>query len=177
MVEVDLRGRPKQSKKVMFAFYSAVFFLIFSILGYLMTNVFLQKAHEEKSDLETKLDEMMTTEKKELEEEITLLKNKINEFSFLLDNQLQSSKIFEFTQRITHPQVWFSNFSLNSERGVLDISGKTQNFETLGQQIFILEDEPVIEKVSLDSFSINEEGKIDFELSLSFEPDFFISKQ
>jgi hypothetical protein len=36
----------------------------------------------------------------------------------------------------------------------------------LGQQIFILEEETALAKVTLESFSITSEGKINFELSL-----------
>jgi hypothetical protein len=62
---------------------------------------------------------------------------------------------------------------LNSRQGALKIFGETQNFETLGQQILILRGEAAINKVNLEKVSIGKEGKINFDLSLFFNPDIF----
>jgi hypothetical protein len=133
----------------------------------------LKKAEAEITVLELDLTREMSPEKISLEKEILASKNKIDDFSYLIEQHLEVSRIFEIIQKITHPQVLFSKFDLNSRQGALKIFGETQNFETLGQQILILRGEAVINKVNLETVSIGKEGKINFDLSLFFNPDIF----
>jgi hypothetical protein len=173
MVDIIPKEAPKPSRGLNILFYFAIFLLILSIGGYFALNNFLEKAREEVAALELDLARAMTPEKISLEKEILASKNKIDNFSYLVGQHLKTSRIFEIIQKITHPQVWFSKFDFNSRQGELKISGETQNFETLGQQILILGDEEAINSVNLEKISITKEGKIDFDLLLSFKPDIF----
>jgi hypothetical protein len=175
-IESEKKERFDQTKKSNVILNISIFVLIFSVVGLFISNIFLKKAGAEKIELEKELTEMMTTEKKELESEVLSRKRKIDEFSSLFNNHLLPSKVFGVIQKSTHPQTWFSDFDLSSDKGDLEVSGETKSFETLEQQIYILEAEPSITKVSIDDFSINEEGEISFKLIIHFKGDFFISK-
>jgi len=173
MVDIIPKEAPKPSRGLSILFYFAIFLLIFSIIGYFALNNFLEKAREEVAALKLDLAGVMTTEKISLEKEILASKNKIDHFSYLVGQHLKASRIFEIIQKVTHPQVWFSKFDFNSREGQLKLSGETQNFVTLEQQTLILKGEEKIDKVNLENFSITKEGKIGFDLSLSFNPDIF----
>jgi len=167
MVEIIPKEPAKPARGLNFLFYLAIFLLFFSIISYFALNSFLKKAQEEVAALELALIEKMSPEEISLEEEILIAKKKIDDFSYLINQHLNSSRFFEIIQKNCHPKAWFSKFDLASRQGALKISGQTQNFETLGQQILILGEEASINKVNLEKFSISQEGKINFELSVS----------
>ena len=173
MVEIIPKEPPKLSKGLNFLFYFAIFLLFFSIIGYFVLNNSLKNAQEKVAVLGLDLIKAMSPEKISLEKEILVSKNKIDNFSYLIEQHLEVSRVFEIIQKNCHPQVRFSKFDLNSEQGKLLVSGQTQSFETLGQQILILREEDLINKVNLETLSMDKEGKISFDLSLSFEPNIF----
>jgi len=76
--------------------------------------------------------------------------------------------MFIFLEKICLPAVWFSDFSF--ENGEVNLSAQADNFATLEQQIDILEEEPVLRSSNITGVSVNEEGKIIFNLSLIFNP-------
>ena len=173
MVEIIPREPKKLSTGLNILFYLAIFLLFFSVISYFVLNSLLKKAEAKIIVLELDLTREMPPEKISLEKEILADKNKIDDFSYLIEQHLEVSRIFEIIQKTTHPQVWFSKFDLNSRQGALKIFGETQNFETLGQQILILRGEAAVNKVNLEKVSIGKEGKINFDLSLFFNPDIF----
>jgi len=173
MVEIIPKESPKPSRGLNALFYFAIFLLILSIGGYFALNNFLQKAEGELETLKLDITKVMTPEKNTLEKEILASKDKIDKFSYLIGQHLQSSMIFGIIQKTTHPQVWFTKFDFDPRQKTLKVSGETQNFESLGQQILILEDEETIDDINLETISISKEGGIEFDLSLSFRADVF----
>jgi len=171
MVEIIPKEPPKLSTGLSILFYSAIFLLSICVIGYFVLNNSLKKAEAELADLELDLIKEMPPEKISLEKEILAYKDKIDKFSYLLEQHLAVSRVFEIIQKTTHPQVWFSKFDLSSRPGQLKIFGETQNFETLGQQILILREEATINRVNLEKVSIGKEGKINFDLLLFFNPE------
>jgi hypothetical protein len=163
MVEIIPKEPAKPSKILNLLLYLAIFLLFSSVVSYFTLSGFLKKTEEEAAALASAL---LQTEEAFLEKEISTAKKKIEDFSFLIDRHLKPSQVFEIVEKNCHPKVWFSRFSLASREKTLRLSGETDNFETLGQQIFILEEETALAKVTLESFSITSEGKINFELSL-----------
>ncbi|HUV81171.1 MAG TPA: hypothetical protein VMW21_01470 [Patescibacteria group bacterium] len=164
MVEIIPKEPAKPSKTLNLLFYLAIFLLFFSVISYFILSGFLKKTEEEAAALASAL---VQTEESSLEKEILTAKKKIEDFSSLIVRHLTPSEVFEIVEKNCHPKVWFSQFSLSSREKTLKVSGETDNFETLGQQIFILEEETALAKVTLESFSITSEGRINFELSLT----------
>ncbi len=164
MVEIIPKEPAKPSKTLSLLFYLAIFLLFFSVVSYFTLSGFLKKTEEEAAALASAL---VQTEEASLEKEILTAKKKIEDFSSLIGRHLSPSEVFEIVEKNCHPKVWFSQFNLSSNEKTLRVSGETDNFETLGQQIFILEEETALAKVRLESFSITSEGRINFELSLA----------
>lgn len=158
--------RSNSSENLKSLLYLAVFLLLLSLAAYFLLTNSLKKTEGEAAILDSKLEEMMSPEKITLEKEILNSRNKIEDFSQLLKLHLKTSKVFGILEETTHPQVWFTDFNLNPRKGELIISGETDSFETLGQQILILKEESTISEVNLQKVSINEEGKINFGLLL-----------
>ena len=112
-------------------------------------------------------------EKLALEKEILSYQRKIDDFSFLIDQQLEGSRLFTAFEKVVHPRVWFSKFSLSLEEKRVTLSGHAESFEVLGQQLYIIQNQDWIKDAELGTVSMAEEGKIDFSLFFTINPKFF----
>jgi len=109
----------------------------------------------------------------DLESNLNLIGNRINLFGELLLNHRDSGKIFNLMESICLPNVQFSNFNFDSDQGTVSLSGKTDNFISLEQQLTVLRQEPLIKKVTLSNMSTVKEGGVSFSLSLIIDPKVF----
>ncbi len=107
------------------------------------------------------------------EGEIFPISQKIDDFNELLSGHKKPLKIFEFLERTSLPNVLFSTFDFTFEKGELTISGQTDNFVTIEQQVLILKQEPLVKNLNLSGLSMSEEGGINFTLSLTFDSQIF----
>lgn len=151
-------------------FYLSIALLIISIISFFVLNRFLETAKAELQNLEETLDRERTPEEAALEKRVFDYQKKMEDFTTLKDLHLYPSKFFDFFQDLCHPQVWFSKFNLNLRNYDLTISGQTDTFSTLGQQLLIFQEREEIQEVNLSQLKISKIGKVDFTLSLSFDP-------
>ena len=153
-------------------FYFSILFLLVSLLIFFLLNSFHQKATLELQGLEETLAQEKTQEEDSLEKEVFGYQKKIEDFSKLSKSHLYPSKFFDFFQSLCLPQVWFSKVLLNLKDFTLSISGETESFSILGQQILIFQqEEENIKKADLSEVSIGKEGKVNFILNLSLNPE------
>lgn len=176
MVEIIPKEAQETSKEVSLSFYFIISLLVFSVGCYFVLNHLLNKAEQELISLEAGLAEMVTPEKKAIEREVLLLESKINNFAVLTSRHLELSDVFKLFEENSHPQVWFTKINLSADKKQVQASGEAQNFESLGQQIFIFEDNDLFEATRLEDVSINRQGRIDFSLSVSFNNQVFKPK-
>ncbi len=151
-------------------------FCVILVLAFLASYFYLYRSVkrmsreiEEKNSAALPL-EMVIREKRG---EILPIKQKIDDFNGLLSGHKKPLKIFEFLERICLPNVWFSTFNFTFEKGELAISGETDSFATIEQQVLILKQEPLIRDLNLSGFSMSEEGGINFTLLLTFDSQIF----
>lgn len=157
-----------------FVFYLIVFLLIVSIASYFILNFLLESSRKEFSELDADLKALMTPEKKELEREVLNINNKIRNFSLLSQSHIAPSQLFIFIEENTHPDVWFFDFDLALKEKKVILHGRTRNYENLGQQVILFENEPAIIEVDLQDAWINRRGgSVDFILSLEIKQDVF----
>jgi len=156
-----------------YLFYFSFIILFLIIIGIFIINNYINNFQTALKELESFLVQIRTPENIALESEIRDYERKIKDFTPLLKEHLETSNIFNFLQKDCHPKVWFQQFSLDSRQNKVNVSGKTQNFETLGQQILIFKDDKFVEDVKLEKVSLGKEGKIDFSLSISLNPQIF----
>ena len=110
---------------------------------------------------------------KEKEQEIFPIRQKIDDFNELLSGHKKPLKVFEFLERTCLPNVLFSTFDFTFEKGELSVSGETDSFITIEQQVLILRQEPLVKNLNLSGLSIGEEGGISFTLLFTFDPRIF----
>jgi len=167
---------PKQTPRVPpwldILFYLSVGLLVLSFIAYFLLNNSIKTSQKNLATLEETLSKEVS-EKATLKNEILTYQKKIKDFSGLINGHLKSSKIFVFIEEKCHPKVWFNEFTLNTEKGNVMLSGEAQSFESLGQQMLILRDEKMVKSIELGDVSLSKEGKISFNLNIFFNPSIF----
>ncbi len=132
-----------------------------------------KKAENSLQSLEQSLSQQGTADQISLEKEIKTAESQIKSFSQVLDSHIYSSKIFNFLPKIAHPKARFTQISLDVVKSEVGISGEAESLTALQQQIFIFQQEPLIQNSTLNSFSMGEKGKIDFDFNISLSPQIF----
>ena len=168
MVELIPKETPQISKWLNIVFYFALLVLFSSIISFFVLGNSIKTGQNKLQELRMTFFEGRTPERLALEKEILNYEKKIKDFSSLAPYHLESSNFFNLLEETTHPKVWFSKINFDTEKGKVSFSGVTQSFESLGQQMLIFKAKSSISEVSLEKVSIDKTGRINFDLSLSF---------
>lgn len=155
-------------------FYILISLLLAALLSYFILGHFQKKSLTALQNLEEEIRKEKTPQKIALEKEILSYQKKINDFSLVLDHHLLSSKFFGFLEKTSHPRIWFSKINLSPGEHLAVISGRAETFLVLGQQLQILKSEALIKNTNLSKISLGKKGEIEFTLTLSFDPKFFL---
>ncbi len=168
---------PKPIKKMpewrKYAFYIAPGLLIAVVLAYALLFYFESRTSTTLIDLEDQISQVATEEDKVLEREAINIKKQINTFSKIFADHKKSSNFFTLLEENCHPKVWFTELNLKPEEAEVSISGKTVNFQTLGQQFLIFQEQDSIEEVTLTNLAIGKEGKAEFTFCLFLDSEIF----
>ena len=125
------------------------------------------------ADIEQILAEEKTHEDQRLESEIFSRRKKIKDFTPLIASHQSAQNFFKLLEAHCHPQVWFSNLSLNLQKYSINLSGSAKDFQTVEQQIFLFQDLNDILEVNLSNISIRKDKGIDFALNITLDPELF----
>lgn len=158
-------------------FYLSLLLLLGAVVSYFLLNVYIEESKITVENLKEAISREKTAEERIIEEEILGYQEKIGNFVQLVSKHLFPSRIFEFIEKNTHPEVWFSAVEINSESGQIKLVGQTENFITLAQQIQIFrektkEDNPKVKDFYLTNINIGKEGKVNFNLNLNLNLGF-----
>jgi len=172
---------PKQRERSSFLantlFYFSLILLLSVAVSYFVLNNFQQKAENDIGLLEAQLAAAEASPEAVLEKEVLNYQKKINDFSSLLSSHRYSSQIFPLIESVTHPKVVFSDFSLELAKGIVTLSGITDSFQTLDQQLTILKGEKLIKTAEVSDIVLEEDGRISFNLNLVPNQQIFIQTE
>lgn len=157
------------SQSIVFYLVALVIFLV--ILGYFFLDFYLIAGAERKlQNVQNALDQTKTEEHTRLEKTLSDYEKKIEYFSMLLSRHVFFSRTFNFIEENTHPDVWFREFGLKPGEGQVKLSGQTDNFVNLHQQVRIFKDNHSVKNLNLSKIVIGKEGRINFDLDLALDP-------
>lgn len=174
-MEIIPKETPKIPPWLDILFYLSAGLLIFVFISYFLVSQSIKAAGKAEQEIDAKL-AAEVSRSAELKKEILTYQKKIKDFSGVISGHMENSNIFAFIEKQCHPRVWFSEFDLDTKEGVVTLSGETQSFQALGQQMIIFRDQEVVKSASLKGVTMDGGGQISFELSLSFDPSIFIFK-
>ena len=98
---------------------------------------------------------------------------KIKDFSEILKKHKITSNFFAFIDKASYEKVKFLELNLNTETKNVSLKGETENFDTLGKQIFNLKKSDFVKGLDLSNISLNKEGKVNFTINFSLDSKIF----
>ena len=144
--------------------FSFAFLLIVGIV-FLLLNWQTAALNSKKEKLAQQITELESqTSNKTLEEQVFEIADKIDDFSRLIKEHKINSRFFDFLRAICHPRVQFTGFNLDVQQNSTQLSGKTENFQILGEQIKVLVENENISNLEIPDISFDENGKILFQI-------------
>jgi hypothetical protein len=110
-------------------------------------------------------------------EEALTFQTKLNKANYILDNHLYWSNFFDYLERNTLENIQYASFE-GDILGEFSIPAVSDNFPSLGQQVYQLQADPDTEKVSIDSaekLESEEENleQVEFVIDLKINPSLF----
>lgn len=173
MVEVEIV--PKPPTRLPFwqdlLLYFSTALVIASVFSYFYLANLLEKSDALKNNLQQTLDKEVTPKERTLKKEVLKYKDKIDDFSTLLNNHSAVAKLFDAVEELSHPKIKLSKLDLDLSKPELAISGETENFEIAGQQLIIYRQAKEFTDVNLSGLSIGKNGKTVFTFLLSLDPN------
>jgi len=103
------------------------------------------------------------------EEDVISLNTKLSTAEDLLNNQIITSKLFAFIESITHPMVYFTNFTFRANDKTVIANGSTENYTTFGEQYIALQQNKNISDIRVSSVKLAKTGKVEFGISFAVD--------
>jgi hypothetical protein len=172
-IQIIPRSAEKQPFWLNFLFYFSLLLAISAASSYFILGSMTNKAEKTYDNLVLQLSQTATQQEASLEKQIFDYKKKIDNFSLILNNKRYSSQVFPFIEKMTHPKVSFSSFKLDAVSGEVSLIGKTDNFQTLAQQMAVFKNEKSITKLTLSGLSAEKDGRLSFNLDFILDQGFF----
>lgn len=88
----------------------------------------------------------------------------------LLASHIYASNALLLMQEVAHPKVQFTSFAFARDAQKIDVNGLASSYETVAEEISILEAHPQIQKVDFGGLSAGEKGLVTFKLAIIFKP-------
>lgn len=108
-----------------------------------------------------------------IEEEVITLNSKFSVVENLLDDHTLTSKLFSFVESITHPSVYFINFTFRANDKTVIANGSTENYRTFGEQYIALQQNKHVGDIRVSSIKLSRTGKVEFGISFAVDESIF----
>jgi Tfp pilus assembly protein PilN len=174
-IQIIPKERERPALWLSLLLYLSVFLLVATAGSYFFLINLQQKTEREYMSLEQQLSELKNSKEAVLGQEIADHKKKIDNFFSIFENRLYTSQVLPLIEKLAHPKVFFSILRAGTD-GKITISGATENFQTLGQQMAIFQGEKLVKETTLSNSFLNEAGKTEFVFDLLLDPEVFIKK-
>jgi len=153
--------------------YVLMFLVVVLTISYFLLANLEERSGVYNQELEIKIAQGRTTQRISLEEESFEQKKKIETIFPFLEAHTLSLEFFEFLESKTHPRIFFSKLNLNTEESKAILTGTTDSFSTLDQQLLVFNQDSLVEDLLLTAASLNKQGGVDFNLEIYLNKNFF----
>jgi hypothetical protein len=147
----------------------AISFLV--ILGWLSSNT-----KREVTRLTQELNKEKTVEEQKLENEVLGDQKYLAAFAFFIDSKKPLLPVLSLIEKTTHPQVFFSKTDYSAKDNKISLSGKTDNFQVLGQQHILFKNATQIKESNLLQAGIGKTGFVELSFEIFLNPGIFKTK-
>ncbi len=126
------------------------------------------------NDWKDKLQTVGTDAQKEQEKTVLDYQRKIDDFNKLFNNHQFASYAFAFMQAETMQNVWFKQFSLDRSSSQVQLTGESDDFDSLAHQVATFEQNKYVKNFgNLTSSKDASTAKVQFNFSLSLDSALF----
>ncbi|MFA5742981.1 MAG: hypothetical protein WCX77_03350 [Candidatus Paceibacterota bacterium] len=162
-------------------FYFSFILLVLSLALFLALNVyFVPKLEKETKGITAQIasqGQSVDSGKKisEMEAEVKAAETKLKDFETLYKGNLRASKFFQEFEGAVHPKAYFTSLSLTlkSDEPKAVLSGQTESYQSLIQQIEILQSKDFIKNFDISNIGSAGDKEVSFVLTLNLQPSIF----
>ncbi|MCK9578487.1 hypothetical protein M0R01_03275 [bacterium] len=179
---IEINGNEKNSLSFdwlfQLLFALAILVLLSSIAVFVYYQFFnIQPKTNTLMQLKTDIQNDKTQKEKTTEIEAAAIQNYVDDFVALYEQRPKMSGFFSGAgfEGWVHPNVYFSNFSIDADSRVVNLKGYTTDFKPLIDQLKIFKDlrnrGQGIENYEVSDIKLAEEGGVSFSLVITVSPD------
>jgi Tfp pilus assembly protein PilN len=173
----SLIPKPKEgdrlTKILNILFYISLSLILLSLVFFFLLNNAVKKSAKFLENQEKTLISQRSPEQLDLEKNTLHFREKMKDFGTLFNQHRFTANVFRVLEEITLPKVWFSDFNLTSQPGIIVLTGLADSFNTLGEQLLVLKEDKNIKNLILSGAKINSQGRVEFNLQIILEPQVF----
>jgi len=159
--------------------FGRLFFMIVSVLlfvgivvGFYIITQMQSDSNEILASLRARLERISTPQERELEAELLVAKDRIGDFTIIVEERTDFLAVFQLLERTTHPGIQLIKFDANVEKEEIVIAGEATDFRILEQQRLVWRDRNEILDLFLTDVELSLEGGVNFDASLRFPFNF-----
>ncbi len=105
--------------------------------------------------------------------ELVTFYSQLSNLQAILAQHIVASPLFDWIEKNTNQNVYFTKFSLNTAANQVALGGVGASLDDINQELILLQAQPEVKKIDIKSISITD-GAWAFETSLFFNPAYFL---
>lgn len=105
----------------------------------------------------------------ELTKKMMSLSRNISDYLSILKDHRVSSNFYGFLSSVCHRRAQFTSLTVSDSANHISLGLKTESFKTLGEQLLILKEHPLIKNTKFSGLNIGKDGKIVCTLDFDFD--------
>ena len=165
MVEIIPKETKHTEDKGIIVFAISIFIVLILVSFYLYFWQAKKKIIEKEQTIFQEFQDLKLSHAK-TEKEILAAKYQVDNFLEIMKNHKIVTLVFPLIEKNTFPNTWFDSFSLNVEKGEVQMSGNIDSFYSLGQQLIYWQlKQNELGKIEASGFKKGEKG-VSFSLVL-----------
>ena len=153
-------------------FFVSLGVLAISIVTFFVFKNRAAKTEEAVAVLNQRLVVGPSEEERVLEQEVLAFKKRIEDFAVLASQRKDALPALPFLELSAHPNVVFTSFRLDVSKNTLGLTGATDSFRHLAEQVAIFQDSANIDTLELSKVAL-QGGQVTFALDIAFKEQFF----
>lgn len=88
----------------------------------------------------------------------------------LLGGHPAVANVFRLMEEATHQRVQFTSFAFAVDAAKVDVAGSAASYQTVAEQVRLLEAHPHVARVEFGGLSLGERGLVNFKLAVTLKP-------
>jgi len=106
-------------------------------------------------ETDNQINQLLGTVSKEDQENFIRFYSQLVNLKNLLDNHIESSKLFPLVEKITNKKIYYNNFNLRVPERELELEGRAESYAVLGEQLESFNQSEEIERYLLNQSQLS----------------------